>query len=226
MLITFFRSIVLYILVLIVMRLMGKREIGQLQPFELAIAIMIADLASIPMTEIGIPIYYGIVPILGLLMMHMFISFLNMKSIKAREILCGRPSILIYRGKIIEQELKKQRFTINELEERLRGNDVFNIGDVEYAILETSGQVTVIQKPEKRNVTPEDLNINPDYEGIPYDLVVDGKVMTENLKELGKNYKWLEKQTEKFNMKPEEALIVTLDAKGQIFCQKKETRKG
>lgn len=225
MLITFFRSIVLYVLVLIVMRLMGKREIGQLQPFELAIAIMIADLASIPMTEIGIPIYYGIVPILGLLMMHMFISFLNMKSINAREILCGRPSILIYRGKIIEKELKKQRFTINELEERLRGNDVFNIGDVEYAILETSGQVTVIQKPEKRNVTPEDLNINPDYEGIPYDLVVDGKVMTENLKELGKNYKWLEKQTEKFNMKPEEALIVTLDAKGQIYCQKKETRK-
>ena len=222
MLITFFRSIVLYVLVLIVMRLMGKREIGQLQPFELAIAIMIADLASIPMTEIGIPIYYGIVPILGLLMMHMFISFLNMKSIKAREILCGRPSILIYRGKIIEQELKKQRFTINELEERLRGNNVFNIGDVEYAILETSGQVTVIQKPGKRNVTPEDLNISPDYEGIPYDLVVDGKVMTENLKELGKNYKWLEKQTEKFNMKPEEALVVTLDAKGQIFCQKKE----
>lgn len=222
MLITFFRSIVLYILVLIVMRLMGKREIGQLQPFELAIAIMIADLASIPMTEIGIPIYYGIVPILGLLMMHMFISFLNMKSLKAREILCGRPSILIYRGRINEQELKKQRFTINELEERLRGNDVFNIGDVEYAILETSGQVTIIQKPGKRNVTPEDLNINPDYEGIPYDLVVDGKIMTENLKELGKNYKWLEKQTEKFNMKPEEALVVTLDAKGQIYCQKKE----
>lgn len=221
MLITFFRSVILYILVLIVMRLMGKREIGQLQPFELAISIMIADLASIPMTEIGIPIYYGIVPILGLLMMHMFISFLNMKSIRAREILCGRPSILIYRGKINEQELKKQRFTINELEERIRGNNVFSLGDVEYAILETSGQVTVIQKPEKRNVTPEDLDIVPDYEGIPYDLVVDGKVMTENLKELGKNYKWLEKQTEKFSMKPEDALVVTLDAKGQIYCQKK-----
>lgn len=222
MLITFFRSIVLYILVLAVMRLMGKREIGQLQPFELAISIMIADLASIPMTEIGIPIYYGIVPILGLLMMHIFISFLNMKSLKAREIICGRPSILIYRGKINEKELIKQRFTINELEERLRGNNVFNLGDVEYAILETSGQVTVIQKPEKRNITPEDLDLNPEYEGIPYDLVVDGKVMTENLKELGKNYKWLEKQTEKFNIRPEDALVVTLDAKGQIFCQKRE----
>ena len=222
MLITFFRAIVLYILVLIVMRLMGKREIGQLQPFELAISIMIADLASIPMTEIGIPIYYGIVPILGLLMMHMFISFLNMKSLKAREIICGRPSILIYRGKISEKELIKERFTINELEEALRGNNVFNLGDVEYAILETSGQVTVILKPEKRNVILEDLDIVPKYEGIPYDLVVDGKVMIENLRELGKNYKWLKKQTEKFGIKPEEALIVTLDAKGQIYCQKKE----
>ena len=138
MLITFFRSIVLYIIVLVVMRLMGKREIGQLQPFELAIAIMIADLASIPMTETGIPISNGIVPILGLLLMHLIISVLNLKSIRAREIICGKPSILIYRGKIDEKILKKERFTINELQERLRGNNVVNISDVEYAILETS----------------------------------------------------------------------------------------
>ena len=222
MLITFFRSILIYIFVLIVMRLMGKREIGQLQPFELAIAIMIADLASIPMTDSGIPITNGIISILGLLLMHLVISFLNVKSIKAREIICGKPTILIYRGKIDEKALKKERFTINELEERLRGNNVYNLGDVEYAILETSGQVTVIQKPEKRNTRPEDFNIIPDYEGIPYDLVVDGKIMEKNLQAIGKNYQWLKKQVEKFNMKPEEALIVTYDAKGQIFCQKKE----
>ena len=204
------------------MRLMGKREIGQLQPFELAIAIMIADLASIPMTDSGIPITNGIISILGLLLMHLVISFLNVKSIKAREIICGKPTILIYRGKIDEKALKKERFTINELEERLRGNNIFNLGDVEYAILETSGQVTVIQKPEKRNTIPEDFNIIPDYEGIPYDLVVDGKIMEKNLQAIGKNYQWLKKQVEKFNMKPEEALIVTYDAKGQIFCQKKE----
>ena len=222
MLITFFRAIVLYLIVLVVMRLMGKREIGQLQPFELAISIMIADLASIPMTEIGIPIFNGIVPILGLLVMHLVISVINLKSLKAREIICGKPSILIYRGKINEKELKKERFTINELEERLRGNNVINLGDVEYAILETSGQVTVIQKPEKRNTIPEDFNITPEYEGIPYDLVVDGKVMTKNLKEIGKDYRWLKKQVEKFHIKPEEALIVTIDGKGQFFCQKKE----
>ena len=222
MLITFFRAIVLYLIVLVVMRLMGKREIGQLQPFELAISIMIADLASIPMTEIGIPIFNGIVPILGLLVMHLIISLINLKSLKAREIICGKPSILIYRGKINEKELKKERFTINELEERLRGNNVVNLGDVEYAILETSGQVTVIQKPEKRNTIPEDFNIVPEYEGIPYDLVVDGKVMNKNLKVIGKNYNWLKKQVEKFDIKPEEALVVTIDGKGQIFCQKKE----
>lgn len=223
MLITFFRAILLYILVLIVMRLMGKREIGQLQPFELAISIMIADLASIPMTDTGVPISNGIIPILGLLVMHLIISIINMKSIGAREVICGKPRILIYRGKINEQALKKERFTINELEERLRGNNIFNLGDVEYAILETSGQVTVIQKPEKRNTIPEDFNISPEYEGIPYDLVVDGKIMDKNLQLIGKNVEWLRKQVEKFKMKPEEALVVTIDGKGQIFCQKKDT---
>lgn len=194
MLLTFFRAIVLYILVLIVMRLMGKREIGQLQPFELAISIMIADLASIPMTDTGVPITNGIIPILGLLVMHLVISMLNMKSIRAREVICGKPTILVYRGKINEKALKKERFTINELEERLRGNNIFNLGDVEYAILETSGQVTVIQKPEKRNTIPEDFNIVPEYEGIPYDLVVDGKIMSDNLKAIGKNEEWLKKK--------------------------------
>lgn len=225
MLLTFFRAIVLYLIVLIVMRLMGKREIGQLQPFELAISIMIADLASIPMTDTGVPITNGIIPILGLLVMHLVISMLNMKSIRAREVICGKPTILVYRGKINEKALKKERFTINELEERLRGNNIFNLGDVEYAILETSGQVTVIQKPEKRNTTPEDFNIVPEYEGIPYDLVVDGKIMSNNLKAIGKNEEWLIKEVQKFKMKPEEALVVTIDGKNQIFCQKKENNK-
>ena len=154
--------------------------------------------------------------------MHLMISVLNMKSTRAREIICGRPTILIYRGKIDEKALKKERFTINELEERLRGNNIVNLGDVEYAILETSGQVTVIQKPEKRNTIPEDFNIVPEYEGIPYDLVVDGKIMDENLRIIGKNREWLKKQVEKFNIKPEEALVVTFDGKEQIFCQAKE----
>ncbi len=225
MLIIFIRSILLYIIVLVVMRLMGKREIGQLQPFELAISIMIADLASTPMADTGIPITNGIIPILALLVMHLVISILNIKSIKAREILCGKPSILIYRGKIDEKNLKKERFTVNELEERLRGNNIVNIGDVEYAILETSGQITVIQKPNKRNTIPEDFGIEPEYEGIAYDLVVDGKVMYENLKVLNKDYNWLKKQVGKFGILPEQALIVTIDGKGNFFCQEKIEKK-
>lgn len=222
MLINFFRAIVLYLVVLVVMRLMGKREIGQLQPFELAIAIMIADLASIPMTDTGIPISNGIVPIFGLLVMHIIISVIIVKSNKARELICGKPRILIYRGKIDEKALIKERFTVGELQERLRDRDVVSIADVEYAILETSGQVTIIEKPNKRKIIPEDLGIMPEYEGIPYDLVIDGRIMSNNLKAIGKNYNWLKKEVKKFGFLPEEALIVTYDGKGQIFCQKME----
>ena len=222
MLVTFVRSIVLYVIILIVMRLMGKREIGQLQPFELVVAILIADLASIPMADTGIPIQNGIIPILALLVMDLLISILNMKSIRAREIISGKPTILIYRGKIDEKALRKERFTINELEERLRGNNIASIGDVEYAILETNGSLSVILKPRKRNTIPEGFNIEPEYEGIPYDLVIDGVVMNKNLQELGKNYTWLVNELTKFGILPEQAIIVTIDGKGQIFCQAKE----
>jgi len=225
MIVTFIRVSILYILVLIIMRLMGKRELGQMQPFELVIAIMIADLASIPMSDTGIPIFNGIIPILALLLFQLIISFINMKSINLRKIICGKPQILIYRGKIDEQALKKEKITINELQERLRQKDIYTLGDVEYAILETSGEISVIQKPGKRNVKPEDFNINPEYEGIPYDLIIDGKIMYKNLKLIGKDEEWLKKELKKFKLMPEEALVVTVDGKEQIFCQAKERKK-
>lgn len=226
MLINFVRAIILYIIVFVVMRVMGKREIGQLQTFEFVIAIMIADVATIPMSEVGVPIINGIAPIFGLLVMHMLISFINMKSIKMRAFMCGKPSILIYRGRIDEEKMIKEKFTINELQERLRAQNVDSIADVEYAILETSGQLSVIEKPEKRNTKPEDFGIMPEYEGLAYDLVIDGIIMYENLKVLGKNYKWLKKEVNKFNIEPEEALIVTINGKNEIFCQEKISKKG
>lgn len=222
MLIIFVRTIIIYILVLFVMRFMGKREIGQMQPFELVIAIMIADLASTPMSEIGIPILYGIIPILSLLLMHVIISVMNLKSIRLREIICGKPRILVYRGKIDEDAMIKENFTINELQERLRVNNVNNLGDVEFAILETSGQISVVLKPEKRTLRPDDFNIKAEYEGISYDLVIDGKIMGDNLNKINKDYNWLETEVGKFNMKPEEALVVVLNGDGTIFCQKRE----
>ena len=221
MLITFVRAVILYIIVLVVMRFMGKREIGQLQPFEFVIAIMIADLAIVPMSEIGIPIINGIIPILGLLVMHLLISYINLKSIKMRALICGKPSILIYRGHINEDIMIKERFTINELQEKIRSMGVDSIADVEFAILETSGQISVIQKPEKRNTKPEDFGIMPEYERIAYDLVINGVVMNENLQLLNKDYEWIKREVEKFGYEPEDALIVTINAQNEIFSQKK-----
>lgn len=225
MLINFVRSIILYIIVLIVTRMMGKRQIGQLQPFEFVISLMIANLATIPMSEIGVPIFDGIVPILSLLTIHLIITLLNMKSMQFRSFICGKPSILVYRGKIDEKALKKERFTITELEERLREKDVFSLSDVEYVILETNGDISVILKPEKSQPTLEDLNIQGNYRGIQYNLVLDGKVMYENLQVLGKDYKWLKKQIKKFKILPEDALLVTIDAQGNFFCQEKDNNK-
>lgn len=225
MLIILIRTIMLYILVLLVMRFMGKREIGQLQPFELVISIMIADLASTPMSDIGIPIFNGIIPILGLLIMHLVISVANLKSIRFRQIICGKPSILIYRGRIDEKVMKSERYTVNELQERLRGKNVFNIGDVEYAILETSGEINVILKPEKQIPTSDDMNIKKEYQGIAYDLVVDGVIQYDNLKKLNKDYKWLKKQINGFGYEPESALIVTIDGNNNIFFQEKDDVK-
>ena len=225
MILIFVRTIFLYTLVLLVMRFMGKREIGQMQPFELVIAIMIADLASTPMSEIGIPILYGIIPILGLLFMHIIISVLNIKSIRVREIICGKPRILVNKGIIDETALIKENFTINELQERLRVNNINSLSDVEYVILETSGQISVISKSEKRVVTTEDLELNVNPAGISYDLVIDGKVMYNNLKKIGKSYKWLKNQINKYNLIPEQALIVVLNPDNTIYCQKKEKYK-
>ena len=149
----------------------------------------------------------------------------NIKSVSIRKITCGKPTILVYRGKIDEEALKKERFTVSELQERLRGKDVFNLGDVEYAILETNGEVSVIQKPNKRNTIPEDFNIEPDYEGLPYDLIVDGKIMYENLSKIGKDEKWLQKQIVKFKTTPENVLIATMDGKGNFFCQNKTEKR-
>ena len=138
MLLIFCRSIILYVFVLIIMRIMGKREISQLQPFEFVISMMIANLATIPMEEVGIPLLYGLIPILGLLITHIILSIANLKSMRLRGLICGIPRIVIHRGKIVEEALRKESMSLNELEERLRAYGITNIGDVEYAILETN----------------------------------------------------------------------------------------
>ncbi len=222
MLVLVVRSLILYILVVFVMRIMGKRQIGELQPYELATAIMISELAAIPMQDIGIPLMNGIVPILILLIGQIIISFISLKSNKGRAIICGTPTILIENGRINEQNLRKELYNLNDLLEQLRINNLPNIADVEYAILETSGQLSVIPKSQKRAVTPEDLNIKTKYEGLPVDLIIDGRILSDNIKKTGHDLDWLIGELKKRNIRNvKDVLFASLDTDGKLFCQQK-----
>lgn len=222
MLVVFFRALLLYIIVVVVMRVMGKRQIGQLQPFELVITLMIAELASVPMENTGIPLVNGIIPIVTLLIAQLAFSYINLKSEKLRTIICGRPSILIEGGKIVEDELRRQRCNLNDLMEQLRAKNLYNIADVEFAILETSGQLSVIPKSQKRPIEPKDLNINTKYEGLPINLVIDGHIMSKNLHSIGLDEKWLNDELNKLGVSsPRNLLLASLDTEGKIHFQKK-----
>ena len=197
MLIVFVRTIILYILIIALMRLMGKRQIGQLQTSELVVALIIADLAAIPMANIGIPLFSGIVPILTLFIGEAMLSFISLKSQYARRIFSGKPSIVVAKGELVEKELNKQRFSIDDLMEQLRIKNVANIEDVEYAILETGGSLSVILKTNKAPVIREDLNIAAQYKGLPTTLIIDGTLVKENLSIAGINENWLQNELRK-----------------------------
>lgn len=226
MLIVFTRALILYLVVVVVMRVMGKRQIGQLQPFELAIAIMISELAAIPMQNTGIPLINGIVPIMTLLVAQILMSFLSMKSIKARALICGKPSVLIENGRIREKELRREMYTLNDLLEQLRINSVPNIADVEFAILETNGQLSIIPKSQKRPLNPRDMNIPTSYEGLSLDLIIDGKVNTDNLRKTKLDEKWLDTEINRLGFSgPEEILFASIDSDGNLYYQKKLPRE-
>ena len=223
MLVTFARTLILYALIVLVMRLMGKRQIGQLQPFELVVAIMIADLASVPMQNRDLPLSNGAIPILTLLVAQVGISYLTMRSQWARRIICGTPSILVRNGKICQKELTRLRINLNDLLEQLRAKDVPNLADVEFAVLETTGQLSVIPKSQRRPVCPADLNIPTEYEGLPLDLIIDGHILRENLARAGLDEAWLRAQLSQFGFSgPEEVLFASLDTAGRLYYAGKE----
>lgn len=226
MLVVFTRTLILFAIVVITMRVMGKRQIGELQPFELAVAIMISELAAVPMQNTGIPLVNGIIPILTLLVAQMTLSFISLKSAKARGIICGRPSILIENGKIKEKELRKEMFTLNDLLEQLRINNTPNIADVEFAILETNGQLSVIPKSQKRAVSAEDLNVPTNYEGLPLNLIVDGAINHENLQKTNLSPVWLEQEFNKLGVENlKDVLFASLDSQGKIYWQLKAAER-
>ena len=222
MIIVVIRTLILYTLVIVALRLMGKREIGQLQPFELVVIIMISELAAIPSENVGIPLLSGIIPILVLLLTSLTLAWISLKSEKARAIICGSPSIIIQRGKILEEELKKNRYNLTDLLEELRIKNVPNIADVEFAVLETNGQLSVFPKSQKRPTTPEDFHLTTKYEGLPLTIVMDGKLNNTNLQQGNKDLNWLKGELKKQSIdKIENVLIASLDSSGTLFVQAK-----
>lgn len=222
MLILPIRTGILYLLVVVIIRIMGKHQIGQLQPFELVITIMISELAAIPMQDTDIPLLHGIIPILTLLFIQISLSLLTLKNETARRIICGGPSILIEKGKINQPELTRLRYSLSDLLEQLRLKDMPNIADVEYAILETSGKLSIIPKSKKRPVNPEDLKLETPYEGLPVTLIVDGILKERNLAKLNLSPEWLRTELKKLGLQSwDQVLLASLDTTGNLYLQPK-----
>ena len=218
---TFIKTLIVYIFVLIAIRLMGKRELGQLQPFELVVIIMTADVASVPMQNAGTPILQGIVPILALLTGEIVVSFLNIKFQFFHKILTGKPAILVKNGQVIETNLKGQRFGMEELLEQIRVAGYPDIRDIEYVILETSGQISIIPKKEKNLVTLKDMNLPADKIGYPRVIIFEGKLFENNLKHVGYNQEWLNKKLKDRKVAMKDIFVLIADESGGIFFQEK-----
>lgn len=226
MVIAFVRTIILYLLIIAGVRLMGKRQVGELEPSELVLALLIADLAAVPMQDFGIPLLTGIIPILTLLCITMIISVLSMKSVTFRALLCGRPSIIVENGKLHQREMIKNRFTVDELMEELRMKGVTDISTVKYAILETNGQISVLPFADQKPPAAKDVNVLPQEAGLPLVIINDGRVLEHNLNLRGYDRNWLEKQLNAHQVKtPEEVYLLTADELGQVYFARKEVQK-
>ena len=180
----FIRSLVLYFVLLVAMRLMGKRQLGELQPFELAITLVASDLVCIPMADASIPILYGVIPVFSLFLVHILITKLATKSIKFRKFLNGKPIIIIEKGNILSDVMKELNLNIDDIMEALRGAGYFNPSEVEYAILETNGNLSVMPKSENRPLCPDDVNLKADEAQIPVAVIMEGEFVAENLSKL------------------------------------------
>ena len=222
MIIPLIRTLILYFLVVSSMRIMGKRQIGEMQPSELVVAIMISDLASIPMQEVNIPLLSGIVPVLTLLFCEMVMSYLCMKSSRMRKLFTGEPSIIIYGGRLITEEMRRLRFSLADLIEQLRINGCDGIGQVEVAVLETNGQLSVIKKKPFCTVNLSDIGIKDRKSTLPCLIISDGEINKSELECSGKSEEWLIKELEKRGIKAvREVFYLELSDDG-INMQRKE----
>lgn len=226
MVILFVRAIILYLLVFVAIRMTGKRQLSDLQPFDLIITLLLAELASEPAANMGIPLLYGVVPILALFLAHQAISLLSLKSSGFRHLLCGRPLLLVNRGVVNEQALKDARYTLNDLMEQVRAKDIFDLAEVDYAILETNGDLSILPKGPKQAPTYEALSLPPPETAPPFLLIQDGKVHKEALRQSGFSLPWLEGQLKRAGVSGVEQVLFAFLCGDTLHLQSKQKYGG
>ena len=226
MVIAFLRTIFLYIFIIAGIRLMGKRQVGELEPSELVLALLIADLAAVPMQDFGIPLLTGVIPILTLLCITMALSVLTMKSIRFRAIVCGKPSIIVENGKLLQEEMRKNRFTVDELLLEVLMKGITEISSVKYAILETNGQLSVLPYASQLPGTAGQAGLHPKDKGLAVVVINDGRVMEHNLHQRGLDDIWLDRQLKAHHIRhSRDVFLMTVDEQDQVYLAKKEAAR-
>jgi len=223
MLTLFLRAIFLYIVLIAVMRFLGKRQLGQLEPSEVVVTMVVADLAALPMQDQNFSVFSALIPIFAVLGMEYLLSVLSMRSVKLRKLLCGKPVILIENGKFLQDNMRKTRVTMDELISQLREKDVMDLTTVQYAILETGGNLSVFLYTKDRPAAAEDAGISVQEELLPVTIISDGKLMDENLKKSGKNRRWLDKTLAQYKTSIPKTFLLTVDSQNKTyFCPKEK----
>lgn len=224
MLFSFVRGVILYILLVAVIRMMGKRQVGQMEPSEFVVTMMVADFAAIPLEKADIPLYTGVIPILTVLGMELVLSGLSMRSIRFRKFVCGKPVILIENGRILQNNLRRTRVTLDELTGHLREKGVLDLTSVQYAILETNGNLSVFPYTKDAPATAKDAGVTVQEQYLPVTVISDGKLQRQNLALTGRNEKWLQKELKKQKAKVEDTWLLTVDKAGNVFFCRKEAK--
>lgn len=225
MMISFLRTALLYIVIIIAVRLMGKRQISELQTSELVVTLLISDIAAIPMQDSGQPLVSGLLPIGILIVCEILASIWMLKNTKIRRAICGRPIVVINNGKIEQQEMRRLRMSTEDLSAQLRQKNIFTLEDVAYAIMETNGKMSVIKKADKDSPTAEMLGIVPPDTGIETVVVNDGVISDFSLMLIHKDKLWLEGILQKETIPLSEIFIMTANVKGDFQIIKKESTK-
>ena len=222
MILSFFRTTVLYIVLIAVIRLMGKRQIGQMEPSEFVVTMLAANLAAIPMEDAGIPFYSGLVPILTVLGVELVLSGISMSSVRFRRILCGKPVIMIENGRILRENLLKTRVTLDELTGHLREKDVLDLTTVQYAILETNGNLSVFLYPAEAPASAREAGITPKPRYLPVTIIEDGVLMNENMEKAGKDEAWVRRVLGNHRASIPGTWLLTVDREDHVFWLGKE----